>query len=178
MSYAQSLEELSHQVPPKRELPFLRNPKLRAMAERDLASLVSHRKYGELMSAVIMGGRVVEGVLLDCFHRLPDTVLEDAARRIQVQRNSDGRFNNFSPGRIENWSFIHYIAVAGPEGLNILGQRTERMADNLRHFRNLVHPARELKEAADRPLRASEADAVEAFLRTVLDDVEAWVMTR
>lgn len=179
MSYDQFLDAVPPQAPsPRREVPYLRDEQLRTMVTRDLTSLAFAKRHGEVMLVLIMAGRVIEGVLLDCFKRLPDTDVEAAARRVQAQRSTDSRFSRFSPERRENWSFFHFIAVAGPAGLQILRGRTEQVADTLRTFRNLVHPAKELQEMGDSPLDATDAEAANALVGMVLKDVGVWVMNR
>ncbi|HEX5746504.1 MAG TPA: hypothetical protein VFZ09_09685 [Archangium sp.] len=179
MSYAQTLEAVPLQVPsPRHKLPFLRDDRLRNIAERDLSSLLRFKNEEEVKVVLIMAGSVIEAVLLDCFQRFVNTQLEAVAKQVQARRVTDGRFSRFSPERRESWSFFHSIAVAGPDGLHILRGRTERVADTLRNFRNLVHPARELLESDDSPLRTTDADAAVALVGMVLDDVQEWVMTR
>lgn len=178
MSYAHSLEAVPLQVPSPRTLPYLRDKRLRDMTERDLASLDFVKKHHQVMLVLIMAGRVIEAVLLDCFRRLPDTMVADAARQVQAQRSTDSRFSRLAPERSDSWSFFHSIVVAGPNGLQILRGRTERVADTLRDFRNLVHPARELQEMDVSPLDSTDADVADALVGMVLKDVQAWVLTR
>uniref|UniRef100_UPI00389A98C5 hypothetical protein n=1 Tax=Hyalangium sp. TaxID=2028555 RepID=UPI00389A98C5 len=156
---------------PVRQLPFLLNPELRAIVERDLASLSAARKADEVKVALVLAGSIVEATLLDVLERnLQES--EAAARR--VMQTPGNRWGRFDPTDVSEWKFFQQIAICGPIGLGVLSAKTEKIAQEVRDWRNFVHPGKERDESRQAPIRPSDAAVSDALVEKVLDEVEAW----
>ena len=93
------------------------------------------REYGAHLSSVIMLGSVLEGVL-------HDVVMQrraEACRSRLAPRDQAGR-----PLPIDKWQLVKLVDVAHACGWIELDAR--RFSHELREYRNMVHPARELAD--------------------------------
>jgi hypothetical protein len=93
------------------------------------------REYGAHLSSVIMLGSVLEGVL----HYIAMQHQGEAYRSRPAPRDKEGQ-----PRRINDWSLVHLVDVAHACGWIELDAR--RFSHELREYRNMVHPARELAD--------------------------------
>ena len=93
------------------------------------------REYGAPLSSVIMLGSVLEGVLNDVAmqHKA------EAYRCRLAPKDRDGK-----PRPISDWSLVQLVDVAHACGWIELDAR--RFSHELREYRNMVHPARELAD--------------------------------
>jgi len=159
-----------------RELPFIVDAEMRAIAERDLATLASARMQSETKTALVMAGCVIEAVLLDVIDRQPQEELKAAAQRVKDARQAKNPrvWGNFRPAEVEGWQLVHLVGVTGSDGLGVLSPRTEQKGEVIRDWRNFIHPRKEREETRNAPLRPSDAAAAEAFVEAVLDDVSTW----
>jgi len=93
------------------------------------------REYGAHLSSVIMLGSVLEGVL----HDVAIQHHAEASRCQLAPKDRNGR-----PRPIQQWSLIQLVDVAHACGWIELDAR--RFSHELREYRNMVHPARELAD--------------------------------
>jgi hypothetical protein len=110
----------------------------RALAEllrKRLDEARTCREYGAHLSSVIMLGSVLEGVL----HDVAMQHQAEACSCRLAPKDSHGR-----PRPIHQWSLIHLVDVAHACGWIELDAR--RFSHELREYRNMVHPARELAD--------------------------------
>lgn len=157
-----------------RQLPFISDAALRAIAERDLVSLGNIRKCEETKACLILAGGVVEATLLDVIRRNLHGS-KQAAQSVKAARAAtDPRWKGFEASQPHKWDFRQLIAVCGPQGLRVLSDRTERVADAVRDYRNLVHPDDEIKETQSGPILTSEADVAAGLMEQVLEQVRTW----
>jgi hypothetical protein len=75
----------------------------------------------------------------------------------------------FAPGKPKEWKLVQMVGVSGPQGLRVLSERTEQVANVLREWRNFVHPR---EEASDVPLQLRDATIAEALVEGVIEEVE------
>ena len=154
---------------PYRQLTFISNPGLRFIAERDLVSLANARKSEDTKVALVMAGCVVEAALLDLVLRTPGKAENEMAtvkaKRVGANSRVWAKVDSKDP---ESWSFAHLVAVAGQDGLKVLDERTEEMADRVRDWRNFVHPWKETEETLKAQLRPEEAAVAESVALLVL----------
>jgi len=154
---------------PIRQFPFLQNAELRSIVERDFASLSAARKADEVKVALVLAGSVIEATLLDVIER--DLKASEIAAQQVMQAKG---WKKLDPKAASDWKLFQQIALCGPDGLSVLSIKTEKIAQEVRDWRNLVHPGRERDESRQAPLRPSDAAVAEALVEKVLDEVEAW----
>lgn len=156
-----------------RQLPFVKDAGLRAIAERDYASLAVARKQDEVKTVLVLSGCVVEAVLLDVVVRkgAVATAAAQAVKAVRQAKNPRVWGGGFDASATDRWTFAQLVGVCGDDGLKVLSTRAEAIADTVRDFRNLVHPRLELQETATSPLSLSEAIATAALVDIVLDEV-------
>ncbi len=155
---------------PARQLLFVKDAALRAIAERDLTSLSAARRADETKVALILAGCIVECLLTHVLEHSP-AASEQAAR----QHPDFGKWGSrFDPKDMAEWNFGRKICVCGPNGLKALSDKTEDIANTVRDWRNLVHPHLERAEARTAPLRSSDAAVAEALVLKIIDELGDW----
>lgn len=162
-----------------RELPFIKDSDLRRIAERDLSSLTNAQKTDEAKSAIILAGSVIEAVLWDVIEgqraKDPSGTEAKAASAKTVLMVSSPKWRGFNPKDDEWWTLEQIIGVCGPNGLQVLAERTVGMAHIVRDYRNLVHPRKEREEEKSAgPLRSHDAVGAVALMEGVIDQVDRW----
>lgn len=157
-----------------RAMPFVKDAGLRAIAERDFASLEAARKHSDVKVALVLAGCIIEAVLHDVVAR-DAKATEAAARNVHAARSpKNPRVWNkaFDFTKADDWPLAQLVGVCGPDGLGVLDARAEQISDTVRDWRNFVHPRKELDETKASPLSLSEAIAAGALVDIVLDQVE------
>jgi hypothetical protein len=159
-----------------RALPFIRDNEYRQIAERDLASFASMEKLEETKLALALGGSVVESILLDLLEKdTPKTVAAATAVQSKMLPKKSRTWSGFKPGDSEWWTLEQVIAVCGPDGLGVLAERTMKMADLVRDYRNYIHPRKERSQILDNAsLIRADAITVRALMESVIEQVEKW----
>jgi|CXWL01.1.fsa_nt_gi hypothetical protein len=150
---------------PARALAFIKDKALRAIAERDLQSLNATSMAEETKSVLILGGSVIEAVLLDILERDPGLTTAAAAKQPKP-----ASFKS----QPNDWDFFQMVDVCGPTGLSATSAATTDLAHKVRWWRNFVHPDRERKELARNPLRRSDGMVVRALTDKVLEEAADW----
>ncbi len=157
----------------RRELPFIRDAALRGIAERDFATLVAARQHEEIKTAIIMAGSVIEAILADAVERdLSKTTAASTAVQASRAKKNPRVWGKFNAHDIDSWTLAQLVAVAGPDGLRLLSERAEQMAEVVRDWRNFVHPRKERDATATAPLGLSDAKAAEALVERVLEEIQ------
>lgn len=160
---------------PRRSLPFVRDERLRKIAERDLGSLRTALMADDVKPALILAGSTIEAMLLD-------VVLQDlgatatAAARVKAEslKKDPGGWKNFDPNESKKWSFHQYIAVCGPLGLGILPERAVNSSRAVKDYRNFAHPSKEIELAADDDLTHADAKIADGLAEHVIEALERW----
>lgn len=116
----------------------------------------------------------MEAILLDALQQDMAATIS-AAQAVKTKRQlSNPSWGSFQPKNPDTWTLHHMIAVCGPDGRQILVERTERCASAVRDYRNLVHPREEVKEIEKSPLLTSEAAVAVGLMEQVIEQVKNW----
>jgi hypothetical protein len=146
------------------DLGFISNADLRLMLIRDLAELnVARSQDLKTTSKICMvfAGAIVEALLLDCLQQR-----EPAAQAYAATMPRRPNAN------IERWTLENMVDVA--QGIGLLGSDTRAGATQMREWRNLIHPARALRAAANNKITPTPGRARLAisFLELVAEELE------
>lgn len=160
-------------VPTRRILHFMSMSPLRDIAERDLTSLDNIRKLEEVKPCLILAGSVIESILLDLLEQDLAATMK-AAAAVKAKRIANSQWGSFDPKKFPEWDLHHMIAVCGPDGLDILADRTEKSAAGLRNYRNFVHPNVERTQVGQGPLLAAESQIAVGIMELVIEQVRNW----
>jgi hypothetical protein len=124
-----------------RRFPFLSDPELRSIVERDYAELVVKiYPAGAWKSTVILAGSILEAILFD---RLADPNWS-AAALASDKAPRDRRTGNVLP--LEDWKLQGLIDVEMDIGVVKKGT-ADTIHQVLRDYRNFVHPKKEIRAA-------------------------------
>lgn len=110
--------------------PFVQNPDVRKIVERDYRELQRVAFAGCAKSQLVLAGSCIEGLLYD-------VLIANESRLSEVKpppRNSP----------IDSWTLGELIRVC--VSLKLVGAGVEKLAPGLRDYRNLIHPAAEIRE--------------------------------
>ena len=119
-----------------REFPFIKDPDMRGMIERDYRELSSKlMPSGAWKSAVVMAGSILEAVLLDYLS-------SDPAREALAKGSPKAVDNKGRVAPIKEWKLERLIDVACDIGL-LSSDRAATIHIVLRDYRNFVHPLKE-----------------------------------
>ena len=144
---------------------FISDDKLKAMLIRDYEELQVCLKHHALKSVLILSGGIIEAVLLEYFtHNLPNNItLEDIVGREEVKDVSGNIVTKFKSG----WSLEKFINQAKNE--NLISEKVQQLSHLVRNYRNLIHPAKELRTLED--FDAETAQMSFSLVNMVLKDV-------
>jgi len=151
------------------DLSFVSSTELREILERDVAELNAVRSLGLEKTAktcMILCGSIAEALLLD---RLSQNQAASAAVASSLPPGLRPR----SPNNPEEWDLNGMINVAPGLTPPLLPDDAVTGAHQLRQWRNLIHPARELRDARNKRIkptkeRARNAIAFLQFIATEL----------
>lgn len=169
-SSAQAIESLS---PPRRKptiagvsepLPresfeFVSHPQIRSICKRDYQELQKVRRRRANKSIIVLCGGLLEGMLWDALSG----------------RDSEAKasYKKLYPGKkrpsIGNWGLERLIQVA--EDLKIITAGATRLSDTLRGYRNVVHPAKEIRSGYK--VENDEAAIAVHMVNIVMRDLKA-----
>jgi hypothetical protein len=143
----------------------LTNPELRQIIQRDINELNVAITAGfdkTAKTCMVLAGSVVEALLLERLTR--DSKIEPEAVRVASSLQNPPR--DLNP---LSWDLATLVAVASGMPLPLLPADSMNQVGQLRQWRNLIHPGRELKsQAKDRvqptPQRAKSAVAFLEFV--------------
>jgi hypothetical protein len=139
-------------------LDFVRDPDYRQILREDLAGFESDLDNREWKSATVIGGSLIEALLLDALER-------DEQKALAAQ-NSQKDKGKVLP--LRDWNLKAYILTA--EELKIITPETARLADHAREFRNHIHPGKELRKK--KRCSASSAHTVKGALLAVIENLQ------
>jgi hypothetical protein len=135
-------------------LIFLGDDALRAVLEADLGALEDDMDRGAWKSATILGGAVVEALLLSSL--LPrESEAKTAAASVKPK----------PPPDLNEWHLHHLTEVAA--AMQVISTTTAAQCRIAKDFRNLIHPGRmvRLSQVCDRGTAHAVAAAVEFVIR-------------
>jgi hypothetical protein len=145
------------------DFKFVSSKGLSDILRKDLAELNIARSQGldkTAKTCMVLAGCIAEALLLDCLQQN-----EPAARAHASSMHPRASAN------IEEWKLAEMVAVA--VALGLLSNDTTSGANQLRLWRNLIHPARALKEAANNRITptAGRARSAISFLQLVAEEL-------
>lgn len=143
-------------------LTFIDDKEYREELRRDISAAYSAERNGEWKGATVMGGSVVEALLL---WRLRQ---QDAAQvNAVVAAAGQAGFQVPQAAQLDSWNLAQYIEIARRMGL--VSANTAAQATLSRDFRNLIHPGRAVR-TGQRCNRGTALSAL-AAVEHVVDDL-------
>lgn len=145
------------------DLSFVSSNELRDILQRDIAELnVAHSQGVNKTSktCIVLCGSIAETLLLDC-------LLQNQTAAMAIASTLPKRLSN----NLEDWELHEMVTVA--THLNLLPEDAITGANQLRKWRNLIHPGRELKDARIKRIRPTPARARNSisFLQFIADEL-------
>jgi hypothetical protein len=153
-----ALHSCHHEVPPRnsKELAFINDSEFRRTLLVDLEAARSALNNGEWKAATVLGGSLVESLLLWAIQNQEPSKIQGAfaARKLR----------NKSPDPLD-WGLHEYVEVA--EELGLVESETAKQTRLAKDFRNLIHPGRtvRLQQSCDRGSALAASAAVELVSR-------------
>lgn len=151
--------------PIKIDLDFVRNAKLRSNLQKDLAELnVAHsqKESRTAKTCMVLCGSIAEALLLYSLSQ------RSTAARAVAKTLPNPPSNNF-----EDWALDVMVTVATKMNPPLLAEDAVAGAHQLRKWRNLIHPGRQLKDARNKRIIPSAARAKNAiaFLQLIAEEL-------
>jgi len=142
------------------------NKQLRQILRRDISELNAARSQGYDKSpktCMVLSGAIVEALLLSALKGRKKASLKIASSLASKP-----------PSDLEKWDLYEMVQVATRLSPTLLPVDAETGADQLRKWRNLVHPGRELRDSKSKRIKPSAARARNsvAFLQFVADELQ------
>jgi hypothetical protein len=132
------------------DFSFVRDGELRRIAERDYAELQTLNVDTGTKSVLIMSGSVIEGLLLDATVTA-GAVMEDRAAQMTLEE---------------------LLAAASKCGI----VREDRVSNAVRKYRNLIHPAREIRDKI--AFTSADATLARAAVDVIIQDIRSYVQNK
>jgi hypothetical protein len=147
--------------PATTDLLFITDSALRAALRLDISTAYRALGNGEWKPATVMGGSVVEALLLWALQHATASDRQTAITGAMTK----GTLSQPPQGPTERWDLAQYIAVA--EALTLIDTNTATQARLAKDFRNLIHPGRTLRlaQVCDRGTALAALAAVEMVVR-------------
>ncbi len=139
------------------EFDFISNDSLKELLAMDWAEVQEVHKVKGRKSCVILCGGVLEGMLLDVLQR----VEEQAGEGYQELKRGNKK-------NIE-WSLYNLVEVA--RKLGYLEENTVSLSHVLREWRNLVHPAKQLRD--QQAITDEQANIAVSTVRICIEELRA-----
>lgn len=114
-----------------REFPFIKDPGLRKIVERDFIELLKTSVSGCWKSVILLSGGIIEAILTD--------LLLQHADRAKASKSAPKDQKD-----IRAWGFVYLIKVS--EELGLINPGVEKLSHSVRQYRDLVHPSVELRD--------------------------------
>ncbi|MBA4384191.1 MAG: hypothetical protein C0410_05600 [Anaerolinea sp.] len=145
------------------DLTFVSSNELREILQRDVAELNVARSQGVDKTSkicMVLCGSIAETLLLDC-------LLQNQTAALAIASTLPRRPSS----NLEDWELHEMVTVA--TRLNLLPDDASTGATQLRQWRNLIHPGRELKDARDKRIRPTPARAQNSisFLQFIAEEL-------
>ncbi len=144
------------------KIGFIRNKKLRGILSRDIRELnlaISTGLERAPKTCMVLSGSIAEALLLDALSRRKKKALNLAAKA----------FNKNPSNKLEEWDLFTMVKVASSFSPPLISEDAVAGATQLRRWRNLIHPGRELRDAKQKSISPTKAHARNAvsFLQLI-----------
>jgi len=148
------------------DLDTVSNKHLREILRRDISELNAARSQGyekTPKTCMVLSGAIAEAMLLSALKRRKTAALK-----------AGSTLPSKPPTDLDKWDLFEMVQVAICLSPPLLPADAETGADQLRRWRNLVHPGRELKDSKSKRIKPSAARArnAVAFLQFVADELQ------
>ena len=143
-------------------LDFIDDVEYREQLRRDISAAYSAERNGEWKGATVIGGSVVEALLLWKLRQ------QNAAQvNAAVAAAAQAGFQGLQAAQLDSWNLAQYIEIARRMGL--VSPNTAAQATLSRDFRNLIHPGKAVR-TGQRCNRGTALSAL-AAIEHVVDDL-------
>jgi hypothetical protein len=140
-------------------LDFVKDPDYRQILREEFADFESDLNNKAWKSATVLGGSLIEALLLDTLESEPKALTAKSAQR---------KKGKVLP--LKDWTLAGCIPTA--KELGIIDKETATLADHARDFRNHIHPGKALR--TQKRCSESTAHVVKGALLAVIEDLEKW----
>jgi len=151
------------------DMSFVINAELREILERDIIELNTARSQGldkTAKTCMVLCGSIAEALLLD-------KLSQDLTASIAVASSLPTNLRPRSPNNPEEWALNDMINIAVHLTPPMLPDDAVTGAHQLRRWRNLIHPGRELREAQRKRIKPTRERANNAigFLQLIAKEL-------
>lgn len=148
------------------DLDIISNKQLKQILRRDISELNEARYQGyekTPKTCMVLSGAITEAILLGALKRRRKAALKVAATLMSKPSND-----------LDKWDLYEMVQVAIQLTPSLLPSDAETGADQLRKWRNLIHPGRELRDSKIKRIKPSAARARNsvAFLQFIADELK------
>ena len=144
------------------DLSFITDDELKESLRRDISAVNSALSNGEWKAATVLGGSVVEALLLWALQQRDSVEVQ-----VTVKKFVTNKVLKDPGGDLKKWHLSAYIEVAAE--LKVIGQATTTQAKLAKDYRNLIHPGR--AERLGQVCNRGTALTAVAALEQVVDDL-------
>lgn len=133
------------------DLTFVKNAELRSMLQRDIIELniaISAGVEKTSKTCMILAGSIAETLLLEQLMREQSQALS-VGQVLKLKHFQD----------LEKWKLGDMVEVASHMKPPLLPADLTALADQVREWRNLIHPGRELRDARNKQIEVSKGRA-------------------
>ncbi|RYG31908.1 MAG: hypothetical protein EON93_12155 [Burkholderiales bacterium] len=135
-----TLDQFGNTQTSNRSFPWLVDPGLKAIVERDFAEVVLKLfPSGAWKSTVVMAGSVAEAILFDVLTGSP-------ARETRARTSKAVPITKGAIAPVEDWKLASLVKIASDLAL-FDSNRLDMFDVSLREFRNFIHPKKEVRQA-------------------------------
>lgn len=157
---------------PQQIFSFMKDPGLKRVAEEDWNRAVGAAQREEAKTTAVAAGSVVEAIAIDILERLDKNQIMKMRNHLNQLKKEQRRGIDQPPKPTpKEWKFAFQLLALGPAGLKILDKRTHDIGDQLRNWRNCVHPD---KYRSEEPLSSADGRLAIGFAEKVIEQVRTW----
>jgi len=143
---------------PRESFDFVSDPKIKGICQRDYKELGKVRGAKAHKSTIILSGGLSEALLWDALSRRP----------VEARTRYKKLYPKKRQLRIENWTLECLIGVSAD--LGIITPGATQLSQTLRDYRNLVHPAKEIRSGYK--VEKEEAEIAVNMVQIVMRDLK------
>jgi hypothetical protein len=147
-------------------LDFIDDVEYREQLRTDISAAYSAERIGEWKGATVIGGSVVEALLLWKL-RQQNAAQVNVAVAAAAAAAAQAGFQGLQVAQLDSWNLAQYIEIARRMGL--VSPNTAAQATLSRDFRNLIHPGKTVR-TGQRCNRGTALSAL-AAIEHVVDDL-------
>jgi len=147
-------------------LAFIDDDDLRTSLRLDLHATEQAINNGEWKAATVLGGAVVEALLLWKLKRLLPSEVQSALEVMKSEPDSQ-KLKSFE--KLDGWDLWQYIKVS--RHLCLISEQGQNQANLARDFRNFIHPGKSIR-TKERCTRSTALTALATAIR-IIDEFSA-----